>query len=411
MEDKILMHLGNPQEMEKLYRSDREQFQQAFRSLYPDPGELLLTQFWHARFHHTTFRPRMNRELWVVIFLGLIAGLLAFLPAILQIIDEQYYIRNTGFIAFAPLTAYFIWKNGLPAWKTTLIFLIFLVAALYINILPGNISSDAFLLICAHLPMVLWALTGLAFFGMKPQNITGQLGFLKYNGDLLVLCTLLIIAGGILSAVTIGLYGLTGYDIETFFFQNIAVVGLGMTPVLATYLTRVYPELVGKVSPVIAGLFMPLVLLLLLSFLVMVIGTGGNPFQDREFLTLFNVILIGVMAIIFFMVSSAGVARGGIQTWGLLLLAILTLLIDGIALSAIIFRITEWGFTPNRTAVLGANVLIFIHLILVIVQLYRVALQKSDVGDIGKTIVRYIPVYIIWAVIVVLSFPWWFDIT
>jgi hypothetical protein len=77
-------------------------------------------------------------------------------------------------------------------------------------------------------------------------------------------------------------------------------------------------------------------------------------------------------------------------------------------LSAIVFRISEWGITPNRAAVLGGNVLILIHLILVTVQLFKLALKKDEITGVGKAISVYLPVYVLWTIVVTFLFPMFF---
>jgi hypothetical protein len=73
--------------------------------------------------------------------------------------------------------------------------------------------------------------------------------------------------------------------------------------------------------------------------------------------------------------------------------------------SAILFRIREWGITPNRTAVLGGNVLILINLLLVTVQLFRAVTKKGDSSGVGKAISFYLPIYFVWTIIVTFIFP------
>ena len=87
-----------------------------------------------------------------------------------------------------------------------------------------------------------------------------------------------------------------------------------------------------------------------------------------------------------------------------------TIIVNLVALSAIVFRISEWGFTPNRTALLGANVLILINQLLVTVQLFKVLFREGSVSGIGKTIAAYLPVYFVWVVVVGFLFPliFWF---
>ena len=223
------------------------------------------------------------------------------------------------------------------------------------------------------------------------NNEEKRLSFLKYNGDLVVLTTLILIAGGILTGLTIGLFKLIGFNIERFYFENIVIFGLPAAPILGSYLTQTNPQLVGKVSPVIAKLFSPLVLVTLIIYLVAMVYSGKDPYNDREFLMVFNALLIGVMAIIFFSVAEATKSsKRATEIWVLLLLSALTVIVNGIALSAILFRISEWGLTPNRTAVLGGNVLILINLLLVTAQLFRVLSKKGNITNVGNAIARIV---------------------
>jgi NADH:ubiquinone oxidoreductase subunit K len=86
-------------------------------------------------------------------------------------------------------------------------------------------------------------------------------------------------------------------------------------------------------------------------------------------------------------------------------LSVITIIVNGVALSAILFRISEWGITPNRAAVLGGNVLILINLLLVTAQLFKVLFKKVSITSVGKAISYYLPVYVLWVIIVTFLFP------
>jgi hypothetical protein len=58
--------------------------------------------------------------------------------------------------------------------------------------------------------------------------------------------------------------------------------------------------------------------------------------------------------------------------------------------------------------VLGGNVLILINLLLVTAQLFKVVLKKADVSGVGKIISFYLPIYVIWTIIVTFIFPFLF---
>ena len=145
---------------------------------------------------------------------------------------------------------------------------------------------------------------------------------------------------------------------------------------------------------------------MLVIYLIAIVYSGKDPYNDRDFLLIFNALLIGVMAIIFFSVAETSkTAKSQAEIWVLFLLSAVTILVNGIALSAILFRISEWGITPNRAAVLGGNVLILINLLLVTAQLFKVFSKKSDLNGVGKVMASYLPVYVLWTILVTFIFP------
>jgi len=411
MGNEILVHLNDPGHLEKMYRANRMLFKREFNTLYPNLKGNILADFWNERLNYESDEISWvtRRELLFVLIASLVAGIIAKLPALLPISEEFFYSRNIGFILFPALMAYFVWKNKLATGKIVFIAGATLSGLIFINFLPDIQNSDTIILSCIHLIILLWGILGFAFIGEQQNHIEKRLGFLKYNGDLVVITSLILAAGAILSGVTIGLFSLIGFEIEEFYFQNIIIFLLPAAPIAGTYLISTNPQLVGRVSPVIAKIFGPLVLVMLVIYLAAIIYSGKDPYNDREFLLIFNALLIGVMAIIFFSVadtSRATKSRG--EIWILFLLSVVTILVNGISLSAILFRISEWGITPNRTAVLGGNILILINLLLVTTKLLKVISKKDDISGIGKVIATYLPVYIIWAAIVTFLFPFIF---
>jgi hypothetical protein len=408
MKENILSNLNDPAQLEKLYRTDKSAFKRAFNALYPELKNDTLTGFWNARlnFPKDDITWGSRTDLLFVIIASLIGGLIAKLPVILGIDEELFYMRNLGFIVFPALTFYFAWKNKLPAGKIAFIAGATLFGLIFINALPDDKKSDTLVLSCIHLALFLWAIFGFSFVGEWRNDQVKRLAYLRFNGDMIVMTTLIVIAGFIMSAVTMGLFSLIGINIEKFYGNYIVVFLLPAAPFLGTYLVRTNPQLIGKVSPVIAKIFSPLVLVMLVVYLIAIIYSGKNPYNDREFLLMFNGLLIGVMAIIFFSVAESSKSIAGkTETFVLLLLSVVTVIVNCIALSAIVFRISEWGFTPNRTAVLGGNVLILVNLLMVTAQLFKTQTKRGDLTGVGKAMAGYLPVYCLWALIVTFLFP------
>lgn len=410
MKEEIISHLNDPKQLEKMYRSNKVAFKRDFSIVYPELRGNTVADLWNERLNYEADEINWGsrRELIFVIIAALLAGVVAKLPAILSINEKFFYPRNIGFIVAPALLAYFAWKNKLSTGKVLLIAGVALSSLIFINALPDVKRSDTLMLSCIHLVLVLWALLGFTYVGEARNNEIKRLAYLKYNGDLVVMTALICIAGGIMTGITIGLFSLIGFNIEKFYFENIVLFAAPAAPILGTYLTQSNPQLVGKVSPVIAKIFSPLVLVMLVVYLCAVIYSGKNPYSDRDFLLVFNALLIGVMAIIFFSVAETTKTKSMAETWILLLLSIVTIIVNGIALSAIVFRISEWGITPNRAAVLGSNILVLLNLLLVTTQLFKVVTSKADINGVGKIIARYLPVYCVWVAIVAFIFPFLF---
>src|SRR5687767_5007006 len=207
MKEQIITNLDHPEQLEKLYRADEPGFKNAFNNLFESLKGNPLATFWHTRLNYTRDEIVQGRSydlVWVIVA-ALVAGLIAKLPSILGINEAFFYTRNIGFIIFPVLTSYFAWKNKLSAGKIIVIACAIVAGVIFINFLPDVKKSDTLLLSCIHMLLWLWAVLGFAFVGGKDNDMQKRLGYLKYNGDLVVMTTLIVIAGGILTGVTFGL--------------------------------------------------------------------------------------------------------------------------------------------------------------------------------------------------------------
>ncbi|MDP2337195.1 MAG: hypothetical protein Q8N05_12250 [Bacteroidota bacterium] len=411
MKDEILKNLDNPKELERLYRENKQRFKLEFNQLYPELTDNQLANFWNERLNYESQEISWGtrRELVFIILGSLLAGVIAKLPAFLNFDPEHFYMRNLGFIFLPVLTTWFILKNQLKLRRIIVTALIMTSGLIFINLLPGNQKTDTLILSCIHLLVLLWLVLGSSFVGenlIAPQK---RINFLRYNGDLAVMIAIILIAGAILTGISIGLFSLIGSDISRIYREYVAVFGLAAAPIVGTYLTQTNPQLVSKISPIIARLFTPLVLITLVFFLFAILFSGKDPYNDRDFLMTFNFLLIGVMALILFSVAETSrEIKNRASILVLLALSVVTILVNGIAVSAILFRISEWGITPNRLAVLGANLLILTNLILVTIRIFKAATHKSNLLEVENVIARFLPIYGIWAIVVTFLFPFIF---
>jgi len=408
MREAIKNNLDNPVQLERLYQEDRTTFKREFNLIYPEIRETATAQIWNARlnFENERISWGTSKELIFVLILSFLAGLIAKIPDFTEINADYFYPRNIAFVVFPILTAYFAWKHKIQTKNILIVAAAFLVSFIYINLLPDDTNSDTLILACIHLPLFLWTVLGFTFVGDKLNDNQRRIDFLRYNADLVVMTTIILLAGGLLTGITFGLFELIDIKIEEFYFHYIGIWGLAAAPIVGTYLVQTNPQLVNKVSPVIAKVFTPLVLVTLVVYLVALIFTGKNPYNDREFLIIFNALLIGVMAIIFFSIAETSKnADSKIGTILLLGLSIVTVVVNGIALSAIVFRIAEGGITPNRLAILGGNILILINLLIVTYRLFKAINDKNEIEKVENSIASFLPIYCLWTILVTFIFP------
>ncbi|MFM6936335.1 MAG: hypothetical protein ACKOXH_01430 [Aquirufa sp.] len=408
MKNRIIENLTKPGELEQLYRSNPARFTEAFNAIYPEIKSDLSAQIWHERLRDSSEEITwgLAKDWLFVAFIALLAAFFMQVPSMFPVVKDIYFARNTAFIFMSGIAAFFAWKQGLHVRQLIFPALIFFASLLYVNVLPVNSVSNTLFLVFIHLPILIWLLVGHVFSGADISMSEKRIDFLRFHGDLLVMGAVIMLAGGLFSALTIGLFTLIDLHIEHFYSQYIIVSALPSVPLLATLLVQQNPTLVSKISPVIARIFTPLVTLMLFIFLGAFIYSGKDPYNDREFLLIFNGILIGVMALLLFSVSeSTKDAASRFQRISLIVLAFLAIINNGIALSAIAFRLMELGITPNRLAVLGSNVLVLLNLIFVTRQLLGLLNGQKTLADVEASMTRFLPYYALWAAIVSFVFP------
>ena len=408
MKETILQNIDQPEQLEKLYRKDHSAFIKSFNQVYPDYKDHQNIQFWNLRLNYKEDKISLgaNKELWVVVILAIVAGLFANISNLPKVNQELFFLRNTSFVILPFMTFYFLWKQQVAVYKITIIVGVIATLAFYINMLPNAPQSSSLNLVYIHMPMLLWSLLGYAYLGKQFNDNNKRVNFLKYNGDFLIMTGLIVLACMVFNILTFGLFDLIGFKIAQFYMQYIAIWAIGAIPLFATYLIQNNPNLINKISPLIAKIFTPLVFINLFIYLTTIIITGKYPFNDRNLLLLYNLLLVIVLALIFFSIAEKREDETNKWSYFILLgLSLVTIAINVIALSAILFRISQWGISPNRMAVLGGNILIFIHLLLVSWSLLKVIRDKATSQSIKNTIAKYLPVYAVWTFIVVALFP------
>jgi hypothetical protein len=412
MEDSIQQNINNPAELEALYRNSPAQFEKAFKQIYPSLSNHPIAEAWKQRLVYqkpTPFNWGKQNEIFWVLLLAFLSGCMAKIPFWFSFSTEDFFARNIGFIVFPALLVYFAIKKEVSIRQLVLPALLIVFAAVYVNCIPYNSISQTSQLSSVHLPFFLWTVAGFIFAGASVKKPSGTIQYLQHNGNWLVISAIMVLSAFLFTAISVALFEVLGINLVSFYQKYVLVWVLAAFPMIATYLVLNNPQLVNRISPLIAGIFTPIVLCTLFVFLLALAFSSKNIYTDRNFLMIFNLVLIGVMAIIFFSLTSSRQHHRSILHYLQTILSIVAVVANGIALSAIIFRLSSFGFTPNRVAVLGANLLIFLHLAFLSYQFVKSLRLNTSTLKVEAAMVGWFPVYSIWAAIVVFLFPFIFS--
>lgn len=404
----VIEHLNNPFELEKLYRENPLSFKQLFNDALKSVPESDVLKVWNVRLNYEQSLPskKVNIQTNDLIQMGVFALISGIVTRVLYHFIDLGMIDpiNLVFGIVPLLLTYFILANK-PSKKLSLIlFSALTIIIVYVNLLSNNIN-DSIILSYLHLPILLWLLIGLAFVGNEYKSGSARLSYLKFNGEFLILYAIMAISGIILTGITMQLFSVIDLDIAEFYFSNVVLIGASSLLFVATFLVIKSINLTKNIAPYIAKIFSPLVLITLIVYLITVLIIGKNPFIDRDFLLTFNVILILVLLITIFSITERQSNNKNISDVINFVLIIIALIIDTIALSAIVFRLTSYGITPNRIAVLGINIIIFINLIWIMLGYFGYLKNNNQIEFVQNAVTKYLPIYGIWAAFVTFIFP------
>ncbi|KIL43199.1 DUF4153 domain-containing protein [Jeotgalibacillus campisalis] len=405
----ILENIANPHELERMYRKDPKAFKKSLSYAWEHNPDSEVLDVWHERLHfkETASAERSSLLQKEFLFMGLLAIMAGISTRILFHFVEQEAIApvNLAFGVIPFIAAFFVYKN--PP-KNSIIFslaALFLASGIYLTMLPLN-YSDSNILVYLHFPIFLWVLSGLAFTGNEFLNDRTRLAYIKFTVEVGILYASMAVSGMVLAVLTLELFSFIGLNIENFYFSNVVLFGAAALAIVAAYLASLNLTLAKNITPYLAKIFSPLVLVTLVVYLIMVIWLGKNPFMDRDFLIAFNGILLGVLAVtIFSIIESDSDEKKSISDYINVALISLALIIDTVALSAIVFRLSSYGITPNRLAVLGVNILIWANLLWIMLSYMQFLRNKSGPSTIQDAVTKYLPVYGLWAAFVLFTFP------
>jgi hypothetical protein len=145
---------------------------------------------------------------------------------------------------------------------------------------------------------------------------------------------------------------------------------------------------------------------MLIAFLGAVLLSGRGLALDRELLIGFDLLLVVVLGLLLYSLTARNpLSPPGVFDVLQVVLLVSALLADVVALWAIGARIHEFGFSPNRVAALGENVILLVNLAWSAVLYVRFLLGRGSFPSLERWQTSYVPVYAMWGALVVIVFP------
>lgn len=414
-----------PLDLERAWRRDPEAFRRWLEAAYAQHPDSVLLQAWQARLDWPAdpadppaptdpatkpaaaapANPGQPNLLLHTVLISTLTWAGAKVPDFSAVSENWFYPRFVPWLVISGLVSWFLLRAGGPRRLVLQGSGLLGLALLLLLLLPHDGRSDSIRMALIHMPLLLLSLLGLVFGAGHWRDIDQRLAYIRYGGELLILMALILVGGGVLSLLTLALFGLIDMRLEEWFFEYVVLWGVLSAPLFATWLWDQKLQRQSRLAPLIANVFSPLFLLMTVIYLLALTGDQRSPFEDREFLIVFNALLLVVWGITVFSITGREGPASRLQDLTNLCLLAVTLVIDGIALSAIVYRTLEFGLTPNRVGVTGANLLIFLHLLWILVEYVRALRGEERMAVLRTTIARYLPVYTGWGLFVVLVLP------
>ena len=441
-QDPVETFAQDPEQLEEVYQSalragEADSFKQAIDARYAAAPDNLLFAAWFHRLKHTAVQAREVAVAWVwVIPLALANALLfwwlsgdPFTIAIVGFRGHERELFPAIFWLAAPLAAIFVLiyftAIGRKDWRRSALIGIFLLAAAgYTILLYPRLGTEFFqeqylTLMIMHLPLLAWAGVG-AFLIAQHRDPENRFAFLIKSLEVFILGGLFTIAGVFFTVITGGLFQALEVDLPEEVLRLFLAGGLGFIAVVATaviYNPRFPPagqsftEGLSRLIALLMRVLLPLTLIVLLVYLLFIAFNFRAPFENREVLVVYNIMLFAVVALL---VGATPISLADLSPrmarWlrlGIIGVAALALLVSLYALAAILYRTSIDRLTPNRLAFIGWN-LVNIALLVVLLFLQLRAREGRWLHELKRAFSMGTLAYTLWTLFVILALPWLF---
>jgi len=321
--------------------------------------------------------------------------------------DEEpgWLLRNAGLLVLPFLAGYFARRRRLEVRQWLLAAAPFVLAALVVNLYPYRAGSATELLVALHLPVVLWFAVAYPYMDGTIRSHERRMDFVRFTGEWAIYYVLIALGGGVLLMLTGAILEPIGVDVEQI-AEWVVPSGAAGAVVVAAWLVESKQHVVENMAPVLTMLFTPLFAVMLTVAAVTYVVSGVAAAFDRELLGVFDALMVVVLGLVLYAMSARDPSRpAGLMDRVQLLAVGSALLLDVMVLGSMVARIGDLGFTPNRVAALGLNLILLVNLAAAAWLSLRFLGGRGTFHRVERWQTRYLPVFAVWAATVVAVLP------
>jgi hypothetical protein len=319
--------------------------------------------------------------------------------------EPGWFARNLGVFVLPFLAAYFAHRRQLDARGWMVLVVPFALAALLVNVYPWGAESDTEILATLALPVALWFVVAYPYMGGAHGEHERRMDFVRFTGEWFIYYVLIALGGGVLMGLTAAILEPAGIDVERI-AEWVLPSGAAGAVVVAAWLVESKQRVVENMAPVLTMLFTPLFAVMITCAAVVYAVTGLGGAFDRELLTVIDALLVVVLALVLYGMSAREPSTSPGWMDGIQLVAVVSaLVLDLMVLGAMVARIGDLGFTPNRTAALGLNLVLLVNLAGAAWLSARFLRGRSTFLRLERWQTSYLPVLAVFAAAVVVLLP------
>lgn len=319
--------------------------------------------------------------------------------------EPMWLARNASLLVLPFLAAHFALERRLDVRHWGLTVVPFVLAALVVNLYPWDPGSDTEALVALGLPVALWFAVAWPYMGGALRSHERRMDFVRFTGEWFIYYVLIALGGGVLMGLTAGILEPAGIDVERI-AEWVLPSGAAGAVIVAAWLVESKQRVVENMAPVLTMLFTPLFAVMLACAVAVYAVTGLGEAFDRELVSIFDVLLVVVLALVLYGMSARDPATTPGWMDRIQLVAVVSaLVLDLMVLGAMIARVGDLGFTPNRTAALGLNLVLLVNLAGAAWLSARFLTGRSTLHRLERWQTTYLPAFALWAAAVVVVLP------